>query len=342
MKNIRKRGSVLIFCVVLMASVSTILMSTADVGQFTTLRQLRTEDDVRFDYTEDSIKAIFTQKARETSLILPSDETLTINGYNVLVSARAGTGAQSRMVELDTTITGRRATRRRQLFIGSRGPVSPMWFAFGTDSDFVPIRDVTITGDAYLGGDYILGGTVTQVTGDLYCQRQTLSDQMMVGGATTLGRRLVSPILDSDSYLAAASSKTSGNQVCKSLSHSSMGGYQSLWYHTGNLVFDVQYRGRGTVFVKGDVEIKKFDRDSGTAEGLIIVEGNVDFKTDIFEGFLICSGEVRVATGARVDVRGAIWANIFELGNKRLTVDFDNFFWNNPTFDKRMRVPGMW
>jgi hypothetical protein len=23
-------------------------------------------------------------------------------------------------------------------------------------------------------------------------------------------------------------------------------------------------------------------------------------------------------------------------------VDFDPFFWDNPDFDKRMRVPGMW
>ena len=342
MKNIRKRGSVLIFCVVLMASVSTILMSTADVGQFTTLRQYRTEDDVRFDYTENSIRAIYAQQALENSLILPSNETLTINGFNVSVRAEAGTGARIRMVELDTTMAGRTATRRRQLCIGRRGPVSPMWFAFGSDSTFSPVGNVQINGDAYFGGDHISTGKTILVTEDLYGNAKTLTNPVTVEGTTNLGRRLVSPSLDADLYMSAASQKTSGNQDCNLLDFLPDGAYETLWFHSGDITFDVNYTGRGTVYVRGNAIIKHFSRTLPKDQGLIIVDGNVEFQTNRFEGFLICNGLVRQTKGGNFLSQGTIWANSFDFGNGKLMVDFDPFFWDNPDFDKRMRVPGMW
>jgi hypothetical protein len=75
---------------------------------------------------------------------------------------------------------------------------------------------------------------------------------------------------------------------------------------------------------------------------LIIVDGNVEFQTNRFEGFLICNGSVRQTKNGSFLSQGNIWANSFDFGNGKLMVDFDPFFWDNPDFDKRMRVPGMW
>ncbi|MEI7576650.1 MAG: hypothetical protein WCK51_07140 [Armatimonadota bacterium] len=317
-------------------------MSTADVGQFTTLRQFRTEEDVKFDYIEDSLKAIFTQRELEGSLIIPSTTSLTINGYKVTIDASAGIGTKSRMVELDTAVVGRRATRTRQFFIGNRGAISPVWFGLGSETDFQPGGDVLVTGDVYLGGDYKSGGNQVKISRDLYGPRSSLTETPTVSGALRLGRRSTVAVLDSNAYAAAASNKTSGTQSCNSLSFSAIGAFQSLWYNDGNVTFDVQYSGRGTVFVKGNVFIKNFARNSSTDQGLIIVDGNVTLQTNNLSGYLICNGIVSRSGGSDLTVEGGIWANKFNLGNQELTVVEDSFFWNSPAWDKRMRVPGMW
>jgi hypothetical protein len=342
MKRVRDRGSVLIFCVVLMASVSTILMSTADVGQFTTMRQFRSEDDVRFEYIEDSLKAIFTQKALEQSLILPSNTNLTIGGFDVSVDASAGTGSRSRMIVLDATITGRKKSGKYQLVIGRRGSVSPMWFALGSETDFVPSNSVNIDGDAYFGGDYPSDVYETDISGDLYAERTSLTEEPSVEGLKKMGRTSLAANLDSSAYSAAASLSTTGNQNCNLLAFLSLGAYQTLWYNSGNVTFDVKYTGKGTVFVKGNAIIKRFERTSSADEGLIIVDGNVDLQGNAIEGFVICNGIFTQSVGGNPTITGAVWANNFAIGSKKLTVNYDSFFWDDPRWDKRMRVPGMW
>lgn len=332
----------LIFCVVLMASVSTILMSTADVGQFTTLRQFRSEDDVRFEYIEDSLKAIFTQRALDQSLILPSTTNLTIGGFQVTVDASQGTGAQSRMIILDATITGRKKNGSFQLVIGRRGAVSPMWFALGSETDFVPGDNVTINGDAYFGDDYPSDAFATDISGDLYAQLTSLSQEPNVDGTEKLGRRGITVNLDSAAYASAASLSTTGDQNCNLLVFLGLGSYQTLWYNNGNVTFDVKYAGKGTVFVKGNAIIKRFERNSADDEGLIIVDGNVDLQGNAIEGFVICNGSFTQSVGGNPRVSGAVWANTFAIGSKKLTVNYDSFFWDDPRWDKRMRVPGMW
>ena len=314
----RKRGSVLIFCVVLMASVSTILMSAADVGQFTTIRQLKTEDDVRLDYTDESVKAILTQMAKEKSLILPGTTSLTINGSSVSVAASAGTGSRSRMIQLDVTTTGRKAGRTRRLFIGKRGTPSPMWFAYSTDSSTTLSNDVTCEGDVYNTG------------------------KVSVDGSSRSSMPIFNHTANMSEYQSAANVALSGNQNVTLLNFLTLANYQTLWYNNGDVTFDVKYSGRGTCVANGNVTIKKFERNSSADQGLIIVNGNVDIQTNRVQGFVFCSGNVTYSGPGNLQVDGAIFCNNLDMGGKKLTLTFNPFFWENPTFDKRMRVPGMW
>ena len=324
-----------------MASVSTILMSAADVGQFTTIRQLKTEDDVRFDYTEESVKAILTQKAIEKSLILPGTTSLTINGSSVSVAASAGTGSRSRMIQLDVTTTGRKAMRTRRLFIGKRGTPSPMWFAYSTGSSTTLSNDVTCEGDVYNTGN-VSGSDQLTVTGDFYTAESVVPSQVSVDGTSRSSMPIFNPTANMSEYQSAATAALSGNQNVTLLIFLTLANYQTLWYNNGDVTFDVTYSGKGTCAVNGNVTIKKFERNSSADQGLIIVNGNVDIQTNNVKGFIFCTGNVTYSGPGNLQVDGAIFCNNLDMGGKKLTLTFNPFFWDNPTFDKRMRVPGMW
>jgi hypothetical protein len=325
--------------VVLMASVSTILMSTADVGQFTTLRQYRAEDDVRFDYIEDSVKAIFTQKAVEQSLILPSNTSLTIGDCTVSVDASVGTGAKSRMILLDTTISGKKKSRSRQLVIGRRKPVSPFWFGLGSIGTLELSNTITCSSDVMLNGD-LSGSFGLTSSAQVYTPRSSFTTNPDAANGIKYQTATVSPSLDSTAYSAAADNIIASPIL--PITFVGMGGYQSLYYRNGDAMLNTSYTGRGTVFINGNLTIRNLTRLAADDEIVLIVNGNVVIESNRIPAFLFCSGNVSYAGGGNLTIDGALFCNKLEMGGKKLTVNFDPFFWDAPRWDQRMRVPGMW
>ena len=326
-----------------MASVSTILMSTADVGQFTTLRQYRAEEDVRFDYIEDSVKAIFTQKAVEQSLILPSNTKLVIGNLEVSVDASAGTGTKSRMILLDTTISGKKKSRTRQFVIGRRSPVSPFWFALGVMGDLDLSNDIGCNSDVVLNGD-LFGAFGLNSTAQVYTPRSSFTTNPNAEKGNKYQTSNLSPSLNSTAYSAAADNIIDDSMASPilPLSFHGLGGYQSLYYRNGDATLNTTYTGRGTVFINGNLTIRSLTRLAADDEIVLIVNGNVVLESNRIPAFLFCSGNVSYTGGGNLTIDGALFCNKLDMSGKKLTVNFDPFFWDAPRWDQRMRVPGMW
>ncbi len=328
-------------CTIMMASATTIIISTADLGQFTIRQQNAIEQEARWQYTEDAIKAVYTHLQASKALVLPSTTTLTVNGMTASVLAEAGTGARSRFVSLTTTVADRKLSRTRVSYIGMRGAVSPMWFGYSTGSSTTLSNDIDCDTDVYLTGD-ITGTGLLSVDGDLYTAQSTFTVAPTVGGTTYPLSPTFYPVVNIGDYQAAATIALSGTQNVTLLLFASLGAYQTLWYNNGSVTFDVKYAGKGTCVVNGNATIKKFDRNSSTDQGLILVNGNVDIQTNKVQGFIFCTGNVTYSGAGNLQIDGAIFCNNLIMGGKKLSITFDPFFWDNPTFDKRMRVPGMW
>lgn len=318
-------------------------MSTADVGQFTTLRQYRAEEDVRFDYIEDSVKAIFTQKAVEQSLILPSNTKLVIGNLEVSVDASAGTGTKSRMILLDTTISGKKKSRTRQFVIGRRSPVSPFWFALGVMGDLDLSNDIGCNSDVVLNGD-LFGAFGLNSTAQVYTPRSSFTTNPNAEKGVKYETPNLAPPIDSIAYAAAADNIIDDSMASPilPLSFHGLGGYQSLYYRNGDATLNTTYTGKGTVFVNGNLTIKNLARLAADDEIVLIVNGNVFIESNRVPAFLFCNGSVTYSGAAPMSLDGALFCNKLEMGGNKLTVNFDPFFWDAPRWDQRMRVPGMW
>lgn len=341
MRPKRDRGAVLIFCVVLMASVGTILMSTADMGRFVIKQQYSLEDEAKWQYTEDGVKAIFSQQVIDKSLVLPSSTSVVINGFTATVDAAAGTGSNARMVALTTSISGSRFSRTRTTYVGSRGQISPMWFGYSTGAGTVLTNDITCDGDVYNTGD-ISGSGIFDVGGDLYSAQSSFTTSPTVAGTTNLLSPAISPTINIGNYQSAATVSLSGTQNVTLLLFFAVGAYQTLWYNNGDVTFDVTYSGKGTCVVNGNAVIKKLDRNSASDQALILVNGNLDIQTGSVQGFIFCTGNVTYSGAGNLQLDGALFCNNLDMAGKKLTVSFNSFFWDDPRWDKRMRVPGMW
>ena len=338
----RDRASILIFCVILMAAVGTIVLTTADLGRAAYRRQALVERDAKFDYSLDGLIAVYSRRIEYNDVIVPTTEEFDVGGLSYKVDLAAGTGARSRFVDLTVALDVPGYARKRSYALGNLGKVSPTWFGLGTDWDFTPAGTVTVNGDAYLGSDSVLGTNTATVSGSLYCQRTSLTATPTVSGRTYMGSRNLTPVLDDLTYAAAASTKTSGNQNPLIVAFVPLGLLQTLWYHSGNMTLNVAYTGQGTIFVKGNLTISNFKRTLGVDQAVIVVSGNVTVDASQFDGFLICDGKVTCTNASGLTVNGGIWANQLVQNCPSITVNFDPFFWNDPSNDARLRVPGMW
>lgn len=338
----KDRASVLIFCVILMAAVGTIVLTTADLGRTVYRRQALIERDAKFDYALDGLVAVYGRRLEYGDVIVPTTEAFDVGGLNFEVDLANGTGTRSRFVDLAVSLDIPGYARKRTYALGNRGKVSPTWFAFGSTMDFLPSAPLAVTGDAFFAGDCNLGSNTGSVTGSLFAQRATLTAGPTVTGSSHFGIADLTPSLDFTAYSAVATTKTSGNQSPLTVAFLPDGSYQSLWYNNGNVTLNSLYTGIGTIFVRGNLTIDKFERTLPSDQALIIVDGNVTITSGRFDGFIICDGQIKIQAAGGLVVNGAIWGNQFQAQNPILTVNFDSFFWDDPQWDKRMRVPGMW
>lgn len=337
----RDRGAVLIICTVLMASVSTILISTADLGQFTNRQQTAMETETLWQYTEDSVEAIITQKQIEKSLIMPGTLAFTINNADVRVTSESGTGAMSRFIKLTTTYSDRKLSRTRATFIGNRTTPSPMWFAYSTPNSTDLSNDISCDSDIYNSGDITGSGTMS-TTAKLYTAQSALTVSPTASEGIELSAQSFAPTFNVADYQAAAALPTTGPQSVTLLTFLSLGAFQTLWFNKGSATFDVNYTGRGTCVNDGNVVIMKFNRTLSSDEGLLIVNGDIDIQTNSIQGFIFCTGTITYSATGNLTIDGALCCNKLVMNGKKATVKFDSFFWDDPQWDKRMRVPGMW
>ncbi len=338
----KDRASVLIFCVILMAAVGTIVLTTADLGRTVYRRQALIERDAKFDYALDGLVAVYGRRLEYGDVIVPTTEAFDVGGLNFQVDLANGTGARSRFVDLAVSLDIPGYSRKRTYALGNRGKVSPTWFALGTTTDFIPTSSMNVTGDVYFAADISLAANSLGIVGDIYAQRTSFGSTPTCSGNRIQTNSLLGVSLDSAAYKSVATSVTSGNQLIKILAFLSIGTFQTLLYNDGDVTFDCQYLGKGTVFVNGNVTIDKLDKTTADNVALVIVNGNVEIRANNVDAFIICSGNVTYSGLGNLQLNGGVWASQILTGSTNWTITHNSLFWGDPKWDKLLRVPGMW
>ncbi|OWU64961.1 MAG: hypothetical protein CBB60_007155, partial [Armatimonadetes bacterium Cent15-Ar3] len=60
------------------------------------------------------------------------------------------------------------------------------------------------------------------------------------------------------------------------------------------------------------------------------------------DAFVFCAGKIKYPGAVAAQINGALHCSMIESNKVPINISFDPFFWTDPQWDKRMRVPGMW
>lgn len=342
-KKLRK-GSIMIFCVVMMTAVTTVVSATLDLSRIVELRQHQMEREAAWDYAEFGMVSIAEAQMKD-SHVYTQDETRTING----ITARIRTVSDP-MFEGDrgvkATISGILEGKPRQadLRIGKRGPINPFWFAFGHDDGVEIDGTLNVIGDTYHGGDVEYSSNIPTFDGNYY------TSESSAPLASNSYRRLLNqmkwfPSWNELDYLSVAVIPYIGNQSWTNPKLSS-GSFPTPVYHVaGNLDIGGNYIGNVTIYVKGNLTIKNLKRSNPDVDRYVfIVDGNAILDGNSVECFLIVKGDLLLSnsSSSRMDLIGSFWGTTFATNGRRCSIQADEYFWINPGMGAQYRVPGLW
>jgi hypothetical protein len=339
-----KKGSIMIFCVVMMTAVTTVVSATLDLSRIVELRQHQMEREAAWDYTEFAMISIAEAKMKD-ELVYAQDETRVLNG----ISARIQTVSDP-LFEGDrgvkATISGILEGKNRQVEtrIGKRGPINPFWFAFGYNDEFEIGGTLNVIGDSYHGSEISYRVTPPAFDGNYYTSEPS-APLASSAYRTLLNQSKWFPTWVGLDYLLVSTTKYVGNQVWSGPSFSSGVMPPPVYHVSGNLDISGNYSGNATIYVAGNLMIKNLRRrDPDQDRFVFIVDGNVLVDGPNVECFIVTNRAILPSnpTNPRINFIGSFWCNTLTLDTGRFVMNADEYFWINPGMGVQYRIPGLW
>ncbi len=338
----RKRAMVMIFVVIMVASITTIIAASVDFGRMASYKQHQLEREAKWQYCVDSAKALVTQDLAASSAYTQSISK-TLNGVNLSISsAQDSTWNDPNGEKIVTSGTLEGKAKSSTTYMGKRATVQPPQFALFFTNRATPDAAVTSNADIYYNGTF--DASKFRVSGDVYSSATTSPTFMLLTGSF-IGRQPGLKIsLDDNSYYNNASVKTSGTSTLSSPLNLLSLTHSQLRYHTGNLTITGTVTGEITVFVKGNVTIKSVSWLTTLISRLVVIcDGNVSIDGGTSYAFIICNGDVTSTdSGSSRTIYGSIAGANFVDTQSTYRVVYDNYFNTNQSGGYRYWLPGQW
>lgn len=339
-----RKGSIMIFCVVMMTAITTVISATLDLSRIIELRQHQIERETAWKYTEFGLISIAEAQMKSTKQF-SQDETRIINGVTARITTISDPlfeGDRSVLATISGQLEGK--ARSRTARIGKRGPINPFWFALGSESEVQVDGSLAVTGDIYIGGTITATLSRPIFDGNYYTDKPgapfaSSNYRLLINQST------ISPSWESSTYVPVATSVLNGNENWNKPLFPNRTQGSEVHIVNGNLEVSGTYVGNATIYVNGNLSIKGIvPKNAAQDRYVFIVDGNVLLDGSNTECFIICKGEIQAATNTPVrrTLRGAFWSQKFQTNTGRFTIVHDEFFWLNPDAAAEYRVPGMW
>ena len=344
----KRRGSVMIFSVVLMAAITTVIATTLDLARIVELRQHQSEREAKWRFAVDGIQAI-TQVNTEKLHEYNQQSNISINNidFDYRVNEDPSQGNKMMVGTVSGVLEGN--SRQETFQFGKRSQINPFWFLLSTTNPFSINRDMkTYDGDLVLRDKvtfYSDSNIIGNRTGDVYTSRSNLSSDFNRFNSYLYNQPFVGDPIDLTLYKQTALSVLTGGTVLKNINNARIDTPAALFYVNGDLTVLGTYRGDATYVVAGNLIIDGFrPSDAASDRVVFVVAGDVYMTSATSRCFIYSSGSLmRSGSGSSARIlTGAVHCSSLNLPGIPAEFYFDSYFVDEPTKAADYFIPGFW
>jgi hypothetical protein len=344
----KRRGSVMIFSVVLMAAITTVIATTLDLARIVELRQHQSEREAKWRFAVDGIQAISqvkTEKLHEYN----QQSTISINNidFDYRVNEDPAQGNKMMVGTVSGVLEGN--SRQETFQFGKRSQINPFWFLLSTTNQFSINKDMKT-----FGGDLVLRDRVTFLTGsrfignwtgDVYTSRSSVSASVTRFDSFFYNQPFVGDPIDLALYERSASSVLPGGTVLKNINNAQIDTPAALIYVDGDLTVLGNFQGNATYVVAGNLNIDGFAPSNPATDRVVfVVAGSVSLTSAVSQCFIYTQGSLLKGGGgtSATILTGAVHCRDLNLPGVPAEFYMDSYFLNNPTKAADYFIPGFW
>lgn len=345
----KRRGSAMIFAVVLVASMTTAIMATVWLTSASVRSERIYEDQVRMRYALEAVSEQIGQDyAAGTLAALPTTRTTTVNGSVCSITVTDNSGNIARTMKVTATITlhGRSITDSK--IVGMRKAPSPFVYALFVNNGATYTGTLTTgssgsNGDVYFNGNTTLTGLGSTINGDFES-----TGSISIGTATVTGNTLLNasaipfPTVLNTNYSAVANQTVTAGSLNGATFSATSGNYYLIYCSRTAVTVSGTFSGKGTVFVNGNLTVNApITVANSSSRVAIIASGSITFThSGPHNAYFYGSSVSLPLTGVTIS-KGALVVGQLSTLTAPITISNDPAVWTDLTEGTKHRLPGL-
>lgn len=343
----KRRGSAMIFAVVMVVAITTAIMVTLTVVTNALQHVRRQENITRARYALEGAMVQAVAEHGKGTYSLPANRSYVVNGLLNSLTVTDNSSAVKRTLSLSGTVAIRGTTYSEARVMGQRLTASPFYYALFVNDAFSLNNTLTTgsggeNGDVYIKGASSLLGLGNTVNGEFESASTLSLGSISITGTAFEGvPALTFPPVNATDYSTASGVTTIGSSLNGYTFNSGVTGTQLLYAPT-DLSLRGTFRNKGTIFVNGDVTVintmSYFDSNSRLT---VIASGSITFNNPNVVGYWYGQTCWLGLTGVNIS-RGGLAVMSFGSLLGSITVINDPAVWNDPSEGPKMYLPGFY
>lgn len=343
----RKRGSALLYVLVVVVALSVVVMALASFGTEQFRNQVREERATQVRYAFEGALAQIRSDLRLGSIEPPETRTVQIGGLTSTVTVTDNAAALKNTYKVVQTINAYQYSWKTSAVIGaSSADISSVWYWALVCNSNMSIGQTTATGsiglgDMFVNGNLNISASNCSVDGDFYTSGNNIPSTLTISGRQKKGQPKIAfpPPASFTSYTLGADSINLSSRTI------SLGTFSSSYYTIvvfGDVNLSGTYTGTGVIYATGDVTITgNVAASDANSRISIIAAGQVTIRPAVTHLDAICYAGDGFVVNGNVAVHGSLVGKTFSI-SAPLAIDYDDGMLSDPNLGYSLKLPGMW
>jgi hypothetical protein len=343
---VKRRGSAMIFAIVMVVAITTSIMVTLTVTT-NALQQVRRQENIlRARYALEGAMVQAVAEHGKGTYSLPATRSYVVNGLSNSLTITDNSSVLLRTLSITGTVAIRGTTYTESRVMGQRLTASPFYYAIFVNNPVSTSQTIT-TGTSNENGDFYAKGAVSllalsnTINGELESTSTVTTEGLTIAGSVFENvSALTMPTVNATDYSTASGVTTIGTSLNGYTFTTGVTGTQLLYAPT-DLTLRGTFRNKGTIFVNGDVTvINSMSYFNSSSRLTVIATGSITFNNPTVVGYYFGTTCFTGASGVNVSRGGLAFNTLSPSGP--VTVTNDPAVWNDPSEGPKMYLPGFY
>ena len=342
-----RRGSVMIFAVILTTSLTSVVVATVWLCTSLVKDERIREDRTRMFYASEGATEQAAQDYANGTLTLPTTRTVAVNGVScaLTITDNNANNPHTMVVQSVATYHGRTYTFTKT--VGERKLPSPFYYALYVATGMTYAGNLNtgasgINGDVYVGGALTLTSLSTTINGDLESSGLlSISTASVTGTSYPSSTSIPFPTVTATNYSTVANQTTSSGSISSTSFSTTTGNYYLIYDSNTSVNISGTFTGKGTIFCKGNVTITgPVTVANSSSRVAIICAGTLTFSSGGPHSAYFYAPTISPPLLGLTITKGGLVCNSLSTLTSPMTITNDPAVWNDSTEGTKHRLPG--